>query len=365
MVAEIDVFNHRDPENPMRVPIFFDTGSQPSFITLELAAILGPPRVAKDEMQVGGFMSQSVRLISPRYSVLLKRYDGGWEPVTLNQTPSIVPPVEFLINDEVNEEGVCPQSATPQILLGIRDFWRFVVNCEEIQGGLFRIETVFGAAYGGELPDTKSTLQQFSCPLTVRYPLHTPNETGYENVQILVRQMWDLQTLGIRDEELGHETAAVDAFNESIEFREGRYFVDWPWKPGCPTIMDNFNLSYSRLKSLLNRLKSDSKLRESYGDNLKELLNKGIIEPTTRVGYDEYFMPHHPVITEKKVRMVHDASAHSKGCFSLNECLLPGPKLGPDLAAILLRFRCSPVPIWRFGEGLPPSGIKGEKPGNG
>lgn len=93
MVAEIDVFNHRDPENARCVPVFFDTESQPSFITMDLAVALAPPRVAKEEMQVGVFMSKSVRLVSPRYSVLLKRMDGGWEPVTLNQTPNIIPPV--------------------------------------------------------------------------------------------------------------------------------------------------------------------------------------------------------------------------------------------------------------------------------
>lgn len=343
MVAEVEVFNHRDPENTARVPIFFDTGSQPSFITLNLASVLCPPRIAKEEMNVGGFMGRAVRLVSPRYSVLLKRQDGGWEPVVLNQTPTIIPPIEFLVGND-KADGLQRHSGAPQILLGIRDFWRFVLNCAETRPGLYRIDTVFGSVFGGETQISEPTPNVISGPI-VSCPLTAARNPRSDDLAPLVRQLWDLQTLGIREEELGHETAAIDAFNDSIEYCEGRYYVEWPWKPGCPQIADNFGLAYSRLNSLLNRLKVDHKLRESYKENVAELLSQGIIEPTKRVGVGEYFMPHHPVITEKKVRIVYDASSHARGCLSLNDGLLPGPKLGPDLAALILRFRTSILPV--------------------
>ena len=56
-----------------------------------------------------------------------------------------------------------------------------------------------------------------------------------------------------------------------------------------------------------------------------------------------YFVPHHPVFKESssstKVRIVFDASAKDPNGNSLNDCLLKGPNLLPDIAAVLLRFR--------------------------
>ena len=54
-------------------------------------------------------------------------------------------------------------------------------------------------------------------------------------------------------------------------------------------------------------------------------------------------MPHHAVIREDKattkLRVVFDASSHEDGCPSLNDCLLTGPNLNPDLLNIVVRFR--------------------------
>jgi len=54
-------------------------------------------------------------------------------------------------------------------------------------------------------------------------------------------------------------------------------------------------------------------------------------------------LPHHAVakgrLGETKWRIVFDASSHEKGTFSLNDALDMGPKLLPELFAMLLRFR--------------------------
>lgn len=58
-------------------------------------------------------------------------------------------------------------------------------------------------------------------------------------------------------------------------------------------------------------------------------------------------MPHHAVIREDKattkLRVVFDASSHKDGCPSLNDCLLAGPNLNPDLLTILVKFRLHPI----------------------
>nr|XP_042913096.1 uncharacterized protein LOC107448485 [Parasteatoda tepidariorum] len=56
-----------------------------------------------------------------------------------------------------------------------------------------------------------------------------------------------------------------------------------------------------------------------------------------------YYLPHHPVIRNDKqtakLRIVFDVSSKEKNCYSLNDNLLSGPNLNPNLLILLLKFR--------------------------
>ena len=60
-----------------------------------------------------------------------------------------------------------------------------------------------------------------------------------------------------------------------------------------------------------------------------------------------YYTPHHGVVKESstttKLRVVFDASAKTSTGYSLNDCLMVGPKVQEDLVNILMRFRLHPV----------------------
>ena len=61
---------------------------------------------------------------------------------------------------------------------------------------------------------------------------------------------------------------------------------------------------------------------------------------------DVFYLPHHYVLKDSsttKLRVVFDASCSSNNGKSLNDCLMVGPKLQPDLLDILIRFRCHKV----------------------
>ena len=59
------------------------------------------------------------------------------------------------------------------------------------------------------------------------------------------------------------------------------------------------------------------------------------------------YLPHHAVFrddkTTTKCRIVFDASAREGDGVSLNDCVLPGPALQPNLASVLIRFRTNRI----------------------
>lgn len=61
------------------------------------------------------------------------------------------------------------------------------------------------------------------------------------------------------------------------------------------------------------------------------------------------YLPHHAVVREDKsttkVRVVFDASCKYANNASLNDSLMVGPKLQPDLRHIIMRWRCYPICI--------------------
>ena len=63
---------------------------------------------------------------------------------------------------------------------------------------------------------------------------------------------------------------------------------------------------------------------------------------------DQWFLPHFPGIRDDKdttkVRIVFDAAAKHDG-KSLNDAVLPGPKLQRELVDVLYRFRQAPVAL--------------------
>lgn len=72
-------------------------------------------------------------------------------------------------------------------------------------------------------------------------------------------------------------------------------------------------------------------------------------EPSERQNALCYYMPHHAIIREDrattKVRVVFDASSHSRKGMSLNENLEAGPNLNEDMLSLLINFRKEKVAL--------------------
>ncbi|XP_065058471.1 uncharacterized protein LOC135686212 [Rhopilema esculentum] len=171
--------------------------------------------------------------------------------------------------------------------------------------------------------------------------------TDKENLSNQIAKLWDLETVGIRE-----ENSVEEKFEDTVTFNGERYSVQLPWKSDRVNLQTNRNLCERRLNAQLRRLKKEPEILKKYDDIIKDQIEQGIIEevPDHPTGERIHFLPHHPVIRENaestNVRVVYDGSAKErKGDKSLNECLYTGPSLLPMLHDVLLRFRMFPVAL--------------------
>lgn len=89
-------------------------------------------------------------------------------------------------------------------------------------------------------------------------------------------------------------------------------------------------------------------MKSGYAEFIKEYINLGYaheieVPNQNEINTNVYYKPHHAVFKEAssttKLKVVFNASASSSSGISLNDILLTGPIVQPDLFSLLLRFR--------------------------
>jgi len=343
MAAKIPVSAGRQEELAI---VFFDCGSQRSYITNHFARRLNARKLAKNDLTLFTFGSDiPTRLSSPRYSIELRDNDDIRTTVPVSGIDKISEGVTASIGNYRPDLPVpmTPRVHKPDILIGMADFWKFFRGMQHVEGDIYQIWTTFGPLFCG-----RREAHVFRAPATAAMSVverPSDGEPGEEPAETDdTKGFWDLETLGIKDNPTEDDDAtAMQMFKESLQLIDGRYQVAWPWKEEVPDLPTNFGLAYHRLRSNYRSLQCRPELLKAYDDYFSDWHARDIIELTERRGYGlEHYLAHHPVITHK-LRVVVDGSTHLAGAKSLNDCLHRGPVLLPDLAGLLLRFRLPPV----------------------
>lgn len=133
---------------------------------------------------------------------------------------------------------------------------------------------------------------------------------------------------------------------------EGRYVVRLPFREQTSTYqVGGFEeIAEKRLNALHTKLKKNTDLKEKYKQVIKEYLQLGHMEKVPekeKKKGNSIYLPHHAVVRDDKdttkVRVVFDASCKGKKGYSLNDKLMIGPRLQPELRHLLLRWRKHPI----------------------
>nr|CDJ96867.1 Retrotransposon domain containing protein [Haemonchus contortus] len=186
------------------------------------------------------------------------------------------------------------------------------------------------------------------------------NPGGDEEDECRWEKFWELESAGIhefgnpeREEKDRHDKQVWDNFNLTVERRADVYYVKLPWKDDHPQLPDNYAIAIRRLHSVWNSLQKDQNLLQRYDAVSQEQIQMNILEDVTEERPSsktkKHYLAHQALVTPNKLttklRIVFDASAHYKGCPSLNEVLHRGPVILPQLFGILLRFRIGRIGI--------------------
>lgn len=130
----------------------------------------------------------------------------------------------------------------------------------------------------------------------------------------------------------------------------GRYKVRLPIKPNAQPLGDSQVISERRYYCLERKLSCQPTMRAMYKEFMDDYVTSGHMEcyiPSQHLlngkGPPICFIPHHGVLkmasSTTKLRVVFDGSAKTSNGLSLNDILLPGPKLQNDISDVILRFR--------------------------
>ena len=264
---------------------------------------------------------------------------------------------EFSLADDLPTER---ETSSVELLIG-NDYYLDIILPQkmEVQSGLYMLGSKLGWILSGRTSEIVEKTMEPSM-LILTHGKGIENETTFMTcldkslpTKPNVEDFWRLEAIGITDSPVESDNEiARKKFSETLQYKQGRYTVSWPWKEDQPDLPENRTLALVRLKSLVSRMKNNPELIQKYDDIITDQLNKGIIE---KVGSEsnsliKHYVPHHAVVNPTKattkVRVVYDASAKCKSeNKSLNECLYRGPILLQNLTGILLWFRLNKIAL--------------------
>jgi len=323
----------------VQLGVLLDSGSDKSYINSNILPKLKHSVIDTEVLNVQGFGGYNCKESCSLVSIFaqIKQKEVKINLYSSNQMQSIANTnyqnISFpkFISCKVTVKQ--PQSI--DIIIGADNFYQFYTgNIEHINDQLKLIETTVGWTYHGLIDKCFSNQTNkilFTSSLSVSNDLD-------------IKLFWDNELAGIlpsQENKLDEE--AMNKFQNSITYTDKRYSVSLPWLPGSSITCSSYNQSHSRLISTTKRLVQNQNVLK-YNQIISEYEDLGIVERCKEdKDQPSRYIPHHPVIKETasttKLRIVFDASAKDSTNSSLNDKLIDGPNMFPNLMGIILRFR--------------------------
>lgn len=178
------------------------------------------------------------------------------------------------------------------------------------------------------------------------------------NENDLLKRFWELES----DDSLVRKNLMTDdekkcerIFSETTKRDEsGRYIVKLPFKSEDPSCKysGSKNIAHKRFYALERKFVHNPEFQSHYASVINDYLELDHMEPVPKSEIGKtgvVYLPHHAVLrndkSTTKLRVVFDASCPGINGASLNDDLLVGPTLQPELRHIIMRWRRHPIAL--------------------
>ena len=347
--------------------VLFDSGAERSYIRSNFLHKLNSTWKARELLPCsifGGSTSSEWRNI---YTVQLACKDGSVVDVEVAEIPVICAPMyrssvapeilSFFSQLDLADDYSTNAVLEIDVVIGLKNYWHFLTVTDAVQyGGLVALKSLFGYILSGCCEGQSTLLIQSSSSQLLSPAPHiqllTPNAA--------VDKLWSIESIGVTEKETTatlEDEQAREHFAETVlrDHDTGRYEVSLPWRSDehKEKLGNNEKLVKKCFDRMMNNLNRKPQLKQDYHEVFEKYEKQGIIEevPLDEVSTSNpvFYMPHRPVIKESStstpVRPVFNASFGGYDNYSLNDAILSGPSLIPDLPEILLRFRTHKIAL--------------------
>ncbi|XP_046404684.1 uncharacterized protein LOC124170045 [Ischnura elegans] len=167
---------------------------------------------------------------------------------------------------------------------------------------------------------------------------------AYNNLTAEMQRFWEVEEVPSESPMSEEDTRCENHFKEThTRNSDGRYVVRLPLKADVSNLASSRSSVLRLFQMSEKRLATQSSIKQKYIEFMSEYFDMNHMEAANCETASGYYMPHHAVVKNRdqkgKIRVVFNASFKTASGYSLNDLLLSGPKLQPDLWIILTRWR--------------------------
>ncbi|KAB0798916.1 hypothetical protein PPYR_06796 [Photinus pyralis] len=329
-----------------------DSASMCSVITSHMAEKLGLPRNLAN-IHIAGFAKRDVKITSVvRVEIESQCYSRERVATVCAIMPREITgplPQAFVdigsLNIPSGLELADAKFGVPReidLLLGADIYFNVLIEGILKLGDGFPVlqNTLFGWVIGGSGPSRTSIWSNVMVSLFSQGP----------DLDLLIPQFWRLEEIsGKRHMSPQDKTCEEIYFKTTKRLDSGKFEVRLPIRKDyrASSLGESLSMATQRFLSLEKRFQRDPHLKKEYTAFIEEYLELGHAKDITNdarlLEKRRYYFPHHCVIREDKsttkYRVVFDGSMKTTSGLSLNDILLKGNPVQPDLFDIIVRFR--------------------------
>lgn len=325
-----------------------DSAAQSTFITQRCAQSLGIKRSHANKTLINGISSAQVKTKGLTH-VTLQSLSGyvlaSSHPVFIldNITPDlprakITPEVRSQMQHLMLADPTFDKPAPIDVLIGA-DLFASSVKGQFLSLGEnmpVAIDTIFGYALLGSTPVASTCKNSF-------HGLVTLLTTNSLDLHTSIQQFWAVEEPPLTSKQsLAEEKCEKHFVSTHSRTPEGRYIVSLPFSDDPSTLGNSSKMAKSLFWSLENKFRSNPDFKETYVDFMRDYLSSGhmtLCQSPRLKNNPHYYLPHHGIFKDGKLRVVFNASAPTSTSLSLNSILHQGPKLHNNICDIILNFR--------------------------